>query len=124
MTKMKDILIIDDSEKIISGLKQLLSDVKAIGSIKAAVNIKDGEEIVFHDRPDVVILDIQLPDDNGLDLLKKIKEELPETMIIMFSDQITMFGDIYKKRFGADHFVDKSTEFEKIADILNEKFSS
>lgn len=121
MAKKMDILIVDDSAKIISNLKLVLNDVKNIKTIKTAANIKEAEEIIFNDHIDLIILDIQLPDGNGIDLLKKTKQKFPAIIIILFSDQIEYFSEIYRKRYGADYFVDKSMEFEEIATIISDK---
>jgi DNA-binding NarL/FixJ family response regulator len=118
MAKKIDLLIVDDSEKVISNLKVILKDIDSIKSIKIAGTIAAAEEIVFKDRPDVIILDIQLPDGNGVELLKKVKKDFPATIVIMFSDQVELFSEIYRKRFGADYFVDKSMEFEEVANII------
>jgi len=64
-------------------------------------------------QPELVILDIDLPDGNGLDLLKAIKGERPATRVLMFSNH-----DIFRQRcifLRADYFFDKSWEFEELA---------
>lgn len=123
MTKKINVLIVDDSELIITNLKRILDGVQSIRSIQTATNVKAAEEIIFRDKPDLIILDIQLPDGNGLDLLTKVKAELPLIKVILFSDQIELFSELYKRRFGADYFVDKSMEFEEIANIINDKLN-
>lgn len=93
--------------------------------LKAAFAPIAGLEIVIADRlalacdcfrtlqPALVILDIDLPDGSGLDLLHKIKRECPATRVMMFSNH-----DCFRQRCkdrGADYFFDKSAEFEELA---------
>jgi DNA-binding NarL/FixJ family response regulator len=55
----------------------------------------------------------------GLDLLKMIKTRFPSTIVIVFTNHVeSMYRDIYLKE-GADYFLDKSVEFEKIIDVCN-----
>jgi two-component system OmpR family response regulator len=64
-------------------------------------------------QPELVILDIELPDGNGLDLLQTIKRERPATRVLMFSNHDFCRG--HCQRLGADYFFDKSVEFEELA---------
>jgi len=69
-------------------------------------------------QPDTVILDIRLPGRSGIEVLKEIKTAHPEIMVIM----LTNFDfDQYRKQcsqFGADHFFNKTLEFEKVMNVL------
>ena len=65
------ILVIDDEVQIRRFLKMSL---EAYGySVKEAENGEEGFRAVFDYHPDLIILDLELPDTNGLDLLKKIR---------------------------------------------------
>ena len=71
-------------------------------------------------RPDVVILDIRMPGGNGLQALERIKASDSAPMVIM----LTAFPyPQYRKKcleLGAEHFFDKSTEFEQVAQVLQQ----
>ena len=63
-------------------------------------------------EPEMVILDVQLPDGSGLDLLGTIKQERPNTRVLMFSNYA-----LYRKRCvaeGADDFFDKPMDLERL----------
>lgn len=67
-------------------------------------------------QPELVVLDIELPDGNGLDLLHTIKRERPATQVLMFSNH-----EFYRQRCtaeGADYFFDKSGEFEALTSTV------
>lgn len=80
---MKKILIIDDEEMLCESLKDILEDegyevLTATNSLSALTQIEDS-------TPDVIISDINLPDINGLELLKRIKREYPGIEIIIMT---------------------------------------
>lgn len=81
------VLVIDDEIQIRRFLKMSL---EAYGySVKDAENGNDGYYSIFEYRPDVVILDLELPDINGLDLLKKIRKssEVPVIILTVCDDE-------------------------------------
>jgi DNA-binding NarL/FixJ family response regulator len=69
----------------------------------------------------VVILDIQMPDASGIAVLAHIKKESPRTIVIMLTNfPLPPFRKCCPKA-GADYFFDKSTEFEKVIEVLRSK---
>ena len=78
----------------------------------------DGWKAVERLRPDTVLLDIRMPGNSGIALLKNIKAHYPEMTVIM----LTNFDDpLYRgqcRRLGADHFLNKTLEFDKIVDTV------
>ena len=99
------ILIVDDEEN----LCWLLKETFTLEGYKADYchTIKDAESHVFTERPDVVILDIDLPDGNGRDLLEKIMIEASETIVFMLTAQDSVKLAVECLRMGAAHFLTK-----------------
>ena len=117
--KSKRILVVDDSEVICDRLCSLLSEIDNVDVLGRAQNASVGYELYSTLKPDIIILDIRLPDENGISLLQKIKAEDSEIFIIMFTNYPYL---PYKKRckeLGADHFFDKSTELKKLIDLIS-----
>ena len=117
--KIKKILLVDDSEVICNRLCSMLSEIDNVDVVGQASNASEGYELYGTLKPDIIILDIRLPDENGISLLKKIKAEDPEITIVMFTNYPYL---AYKKRcmeLGAGHFFDKSTELEKLIDLIS-----
>ena len=117
--KSKRILVVDDSEVICNRLCSMLSEIDNVDVVGQARNASDGYELYGTLKPDIIILDIRLPDENGISLLKKIKAENSEITIVMFTNYPYL---AYKKRcfeLGADHFFDKSTELQKLIDLIS-----
>ena len=120
---MKRVLIVDDSEQIRERLSVLLSESPYIQIVAQARNGREAREAIKKLRPDTVILDIRLPDSNGIDLLKETKVQFPETVIIMLTN---FTYDRYRhqcRELGADYFLNKTLEFEKIVDAVESPHS-
>lgn len=117
-----DLLIVDDSEIIKTRLLEVLKNTENITSITTAGSIEEARATTekTQRKAHVIILDIQLPDGDGLEFLKWIKEVYPKTIVIMYSGFSEVFFRSMAKRMGADYFLDKSTEFEQIPIILSQ----
>jgi two-component system, NarL family, invasion response regulator UvrY len=82
---MTKILIVDDHYLIREGLKKILeteTDLNIIGELKKGADVY---EFIKQNECDLIILDINLPDRNGLDILKDVKIIKPETFVLMLS---------------------------------------
>ena len=118
MTSRKKILIVDDSPLIVKRLLTMLEDLPDVEWIKHAGNFHDALEQMEASKPGILLLDINLPDKSGIELLRTCKESNPEVKVIMITNQA---NDHYRKlcfSLGADYFIDKSKEFELIADKI------
>jgi two-component system response regulator AtoC len=108
----KRILIVDDERLVRWSLVQRLAEMNMKG-IEAA-NAREAAEIMENEIPDLVILDVNLPDKSGTKVLEEIQKEWPEIPVIM----ITAYGSIDKAvtsmREGAYDFFSKPLDFEKL----------
>ena len=78
------LLICDDHEVIRTGLGCLLAgtDIQIVGE---AANGKDALKLALKDKPDVILLDIRMPDGDGLSTLEKLRSKVPESKVVMLS---------------------------------------
>jgi DNA-binding NarL/FixJ family response regulator len=79
-----DLLIADDHEVVRVGLKTLLQE----SDIRVVAEADGGDaalKLAVNHRPNVVLLDVRMPDGDGLNCLGRLKLELPDTPVIMFS---------------------------------------
>ncbi len=111
------VLIADDHEVVRSGLKSLLhgSEVTVIGE---AATGKDAVEMAVNLQPDIVILDVRMPDGDGLATLGRIKLECPELPVLMLS---TFDNPTYIARsvaLGACGYVLKTTPRERLIESV------
>jgi DNA-binding NarL/FixJ family response regulator len=115
----KTILIVDDSPLITERLQAMLKELQNIGSVECAGDYSSTLQLLVKMSADIVMLDINLPDRSGLDLLRHIKTNYPASIVIMLTNQS---GDFYRnicKKLGADYFIDKSGEFEDLPFIVS-----
>lgn len=114
----KQLLIVDDAPFIVNRIRTMLEGLPGLDHLLAAGTYAAAVEILRLDHPDIVLLDINLPDRNGLDLLRYIKQQHPAATVIMCSNQSSSFYRNLCSRLGADRFIDKSTEFETIPAVV------
>jgi len=112
-------LIVDDSLIIIERFIEILNEMDNIETVVYANNYTEGLQMLEDIKPDIALLDINLPDKSGIDLLRIIRQQGLDTKVIMITNQAT---DHYKKvcaTLGANYFFDKSNEFEQIPAIIS-----
>jgi DNA-binding NarL/FixJ family response regulator len=112
------VFIVDDSTVVRERLAQMIAGlpgVDLVGQADIAFEAIDGLRRL---RPTCAVLDISMPGGSGIHVLETIKREQPALNVIM----LTNFAqDQYRRKclqLGADHFFDKTTEFEKVLDVL------
>jgi DNA-binding NarL/FixJ family response regulator len=112
------LFIADDSEILRLRLIDMLSEIEGVEIIGQAQNSLDAIESIEELNPHVVILDIRMPQVNGIKVLRAIKRNNHHLKVIIFTNYPY---PQYRKRcldLGADFFFDKSTEFEKLVDTV------
>lgn len=114
-----EILIVDSSIQIIERLGELISEEENIKTIYRAVSYKAASELFNETKPDVVLLDIGLPQNKSVDLLKEIKAANNKTVVIVLSIHVDEGTKQKYKSLGIDFFFDKYNDFEKIPAVIN-----
>lgn len=89
MTPMIHIVIVDDHEMVREGLKAILMNEPDFSIIGDAGNAAQALELVERLRPDIVLLDVRLPDASGIEVCRTITTQFPETSVII----LTTFTD-------------------------------
>jgi DNA-binding NarL/FixJ family response regulator len=79
------ILIVDDHEVVRLGLRSLLSNQANFVVVDEAASAKEAVEKAVQHRPDVVVMDIRMPGDNGIEACREIKMHLPNTEVLMLT---------------------------------------
>ncbi len=110
------LLIVDDSSAVYGRLLAMLGGVEHLTALSIARSLQEADEKSQAFCPDAVVLDMNLPDGNGLDALYLIKRNCPNTQVFMFTNQVE-FRD-KARQAGADGFFDKSLEFEALVSRL------
>jgi DNA-binding NarL/FixJ family response regulator len=113
------VLIADNSELIVQRLEELLSESTFILMIDRAFSYEEAQQLFNQNKPDVVVLDINLPGNTSYQLLKEIKEEVPQTVVIVMSIRLDEYILQQCRNLGADFFFDKYYEFQNIPVTIN-----
>lgn len=123
---MLKVLIIDDSEIIRERLSSMLNDIDNVTIVAEAACATEGLDMVSVYHPDFIILDISLPDTSGIEVLKMIKENHPDSCVVIFTNY--PYSQYRNKcmKLGADYFLDKSVDFNRtkriLVELANEKY--
>src|SRR3990172_397341 len=91
------VLIVDDHEVVREGLRTLIGKQKGMTLVGEAATAKDAVEAAARAKPDVVIMDIRLPDSSGIEACRTIRAARPETGVIMltsYADDEALFASI------------------------------
>jgi DNA-binding NarL/FixJ family response regulator len=107
------ILIIDDHSVVREGLHRLLSPVLDI-TVQEAASSRDALIAFREDRPDLVLLDLNLPNASGLGLLKQLVLEDNEARILVFSMHAEPIYAVHALKAGARGYVSKSAPVEEL----------
>ena len=107
-----NLLIVDNSPLIIERLLGILKEVKTVENFFAAYNYTGAVAVLVEKQIDVVLLDIQLPEKNGIDLLKHIVLHYPATRVVILSNLVSENYQRLCKKIGAVHYMDKSKDFD------------
>ena len=115
-----DVLIADDSVDVRERLYNVISKKRGVKEIYQSGNTQDSLDIFNKHFFDLIILDISMPGKGGIHVLEQIKDQRPETTVIVFTNY--PYPQFRKKcsELGADHFFDKSDYLDMINAIDKE----
>jgi DNA-binding response OmpR family regulator len=96
----------------------LLQNLDFITEIRSANSFESAEALLAEQTPDLVLLDINLGNRSGIELLQLIRDKYPTATVIMLSNQSGPRHRAVCLELGAAHFIDKSTEFGQIRSVV------
>lgn len=111
------ILIVEDSEIIRESLQRAFSVLKGAEIIGFADNSMDAIDMYIELNPDIMILDLMLKTGTGFEVLETIKNRPQSDIVIVFSNHKNSFIIKTCIDLGADFFLDKSNDFDKLTHI-------
>lgn len=106
------VVLVDDSAVVRDRLKVMLADLPGVELVGEAAGVIQAQS------PDVVILDIQMPDGNGIDVLRVIKRLQLAPVVIMLTNYPTPHNRSAALDAGAEYFLDKFDDLERLAEVL------
>jgi DNA-binding NarL/FixJ family response regulator len=112
------VLIVDDSQVLARCLRSSLANVAGLEIVGHADCVADGIMEIRTAKPDVVVLDIRMPDGSGIEVLESLKTHPSPPTVIMLTNYD--FPQFRRKclESGARYYFDKSTEFHRVGEVL------
>ena len=114
----RSVLLVDDHAIIRKGLRTILDDHEDLTVIGEAANGAEAVSMAADLRPDVILMDINMPGMNGIDATKQIKAVHPDTIVIGLSVSNSTQVVEAMKTAGAAHFVSKEAAVEELYEAI------
>jgi DNA-binding NarL/FixJ family response regulator len=114
----RTVYLVEDSPLVSERLLELLDAVPGARVIGLATRADEAIQDILAEQPDVVLLDIQLAQGSGFDVLRAVRGAAPGIDCYMLS---SFASEPYRRlaaRLGARDFFDKSSEFERVRDLI------
>jgi DNA-binding response OmpR family regulator len=118
--KQKNVLLVDDDKSILRILTRILQ--KQGYNVHIAETGREAEEMISSQSYDLALIDVKLPDTDGIDLLQKIKATRPNMIRIILTGFASMDNGIRALDAGADSYLVKPVEPTELLKILKGKF--
>jgi DNA-binding NarL/FixJ family response regulator len=114
------VVLVEDSILMRAHIVARLSEINGVGVIRQASDVPSCLRLLQTIKPDVLILDIELPGQTGLQLLKTVRMIDTAVVIIMLTNHDQPRLRIRCAELGANYFFNKSREFERVAEVCRE----
>lgn len=112
------VMIVDDHEVVREGMRTLIGRHKEMVVVGEAATMAEAVEMAARSKPDVIIMDVRLPDGSGVEACRAIREARPETKVIMltsYADDEALFASIVA---GAAGYLLKQTRGQAVIDAI------
>ena len=112
------VMLVDDHEVVRMGIRTLLERRPGFVVVAEAGSVQEAVSQARQSQPDVIVMDIRLPDGNGVEATREIRDERPETRVIMltsYADDEAIYGSIMA---GASGYLLKQTRGQNLAEAI------
>jgi len=110
------VLLVDDEEEFLDIMSERMRNRGM--EVVTASSAREALEKIENDLFDAIILDLMMPDMNGLETIKAIKEKKPELQVILLSGQATLEKGIEAMKLGALDVVEKPADMETLVEKI------
>lgn len=126
MNRLIRVLIAEDDELLLSGLELIIQNEEGMKVTGAAGNGVQALEMIRQNKPDIVLLDLEMPVMNGIECIveiRKLHADLPVLILSSFSDDEYIYQGL---AYGANGYLLKGSNFDSLAqtirDVINDRF--
>jgi DNA-binding NarL/FixJ family response regulator len=116
------VFVVEDAAAVRERLVEMICEVENMEVVGEAATYTNAVAGIMNTLPDVAILDIKLADDsgNGIDVLNEVRKSMPAMRAIVLSNYVSPQHLKASAEAGAEFFLDKSSDFERIPEILSQ----
>jgi two-component system CitB family response regulator len=116
--RLIEVMIVEDDPMVREINSKFLKRIEGFNLFKAVSNIEDAKKFIMIKNPDLILLDVYLPKENGIDFLKWIRRQAIDTDIILITadKSIERIQEAY--RYGAVDYLIKPFSFERFKEAL------
>src|SRR6516164_8676199 len=119
---MPSLLVIDDEPSVQYAFRRVFGDERV--TVLEARTAAEGRARAAADRPDVIVLDLQLPDGSGLDLFRELHEADPKRPVIFITAHGTTETAIEAMKGGAFDYLVKPLDLDRLSALLGRAFDA
>ncbi len=116
-----NLLIVDDSELVRASLRGLVADIPGVATVHAAASLARAMACARSEAPDLVVLDLHLPDGNAVEVIPALLELVPGVQIAVLTNDVHPVNRARSLAAGAHWFFDKSTEFDQMLNVVRQQ---
>ena len=114
------IVIADDSDMLRERIKESLKNINDVEIVGEAKTGTEAVKIIQEKNPDFVLLDIKMPELNGIEVLKKIKHREKKIKVCIFTNYPYKQYQTKCAEEGADYFFDKNVNIQVIKNLIEQ----
>lgn len=116
MDKKINILLVDDEKDFLETTTKRLA--RRGYEVKSAMNCSDAIQEIESGWPEIVVLDVMLPDRDGIQCLKEIKEKWPSVVVILLTGHASMQAGRQSLEYGANDYCLKPIELDELVEKI------
>lgn len=120
---MQKVFLVEDSPLVRERLAQMLAALPGTRVVGLASGVQEAISGILAAKPDLVLLDLSLDQGSGFDVLRAVHGKEPGIAVYMLSNFASEPYRRHAERLGALGFFDKSTDFERVRELLAERIA-
>ena len=112
------VAIADDHYMVREGLRTLLEQETDIRVVGEAGNGREAVALVTGSQPDVIVMDVSMPEMNGIEVLKVLKEKNPDLEVILLTGHATVAKGVQAMKLGAADVLEKPVDIRVLTEMI------
>ncbi|MBI3546634.1 MAG: response regulator transcription factor [Gammaproteobacteria bacterium] len=118
LAPIKNVFVVEDFLPVRARLIEMLNEIEGVRIVGEAATPTDAVNGILRTHPQYVLLDFQLEGGTATDILCSLRSRFPKTIFIVLTNHVQpQFRQVCMEA-GADFFLDKSSEIDKVKDVL------